>query len=153
MAQIELDDVTYERLLVTARLLDEPVGQVVHRLLDRLTSDGSPAAPPGCTPAPDPASYPGPKEEHVTERTLTAVWIPVHKIYKGQRVEGTFNPSTHEIRLTTPPFANRYFNSPTGACRRRRRALLGRLQDDQQHKRPQVLALGLDAQGPPLDHR
>jgi hypothetical protein len=24
-------------------------------------------------------------------------WIPVHKIYKGHRTEGTFNPATHEL--------------------------------------------------------
>lgn len=48
--------------------------------------------------------------------TGSAEWLAIHKIYKGHRIEGTFNPSTHEVRLATEPWANKYFASPTGAA-------------------------------------
>ena len=48
--------------------------------------------------------------------TMTAEWLAIHKIYKGHRLESSFNPSTHEVRLATTPWANKYFASPTAAA-------------------------------------
>lgn len=51
-----------------------------------------------------------------TSPTRNASWIAIFKVYKGHRIEGMFNPATHEIRLTTEPWANKYFSSPTAAA-------------------------------------
>jgi hypothetical protein len=119
MPKIEIDQDTHDRLNLVARVNGEPVGNVVSKLLDRLTGPG--AAPPRFASAPTgvasvaravaPESSPEEDSSGVTEG-----WVPVHKIFKGHRVEGYFHPSSHEIRLRTEPWSNQYFSSPTAAA-------------------------------------
>lgn len=112
MPKVDIDDETYGRLLVTSQLLGETVGEVVYRLVNRLLTE--PAQTPVRTSQPQ-------REAHVNEEetvvpTTTAEWISVYKIYKGHRVEGSFNPNTMEVRLSTAPWTNKYFASPTAAA-------------------------------------
>jgi len=122
MYTIEIDDETYERLIVVARLMNEPIGAVVRRLVDRLTTDPEPNPQPQHPVAPSPIT---PKENSMSTPTVAATtaekmhleeWVPIHKIYKGHRIEGSFNPATHELHLSTEPWANKYFSSPTAAA-------------------------------------
>ena len=46
----------------------------------------------------------------------TSPWIDIHKVYKGHRIEGTFNRETLEVVITSGPLANRGFPSPTAAA-------------------------------------
>lgn len=122
MPAVQLDDETYERLAVVARLMNEPIGAVIRRLVDRLATD--PAPPPHPTQNPDPAAANAPRERTMSAAAVGPTpdewhgedWVHVHKIYKGHRIEGTFNVSTHELHLSTEPWANKYFNSPTAAA-------------------------------------
>lgn len=126
MPTIEVDDETYDRLTFTARLVDEPVGAVVRRLLDRLSAEPAARAQPAqpaqapSPPRPSPpaaAASPGiAAAGGATEPPAMDGWIAIHKIFKGHRVEGYFHPSTHEVRLKTEPWANKYFASPTAAA-------------------------------------
>ena len=116
MPEVSLDEETYDRLLVASRLMDEPIGEVVRRLVNRLASQPEPL--PDSVPVgdvrPDPPAVSNSREMHM--ETVTAEWLAIHKIYKGNRVEGVFNPTTHEVRLSTQPWANKYFASPTAAA-------------------------------------
>ena len=115
MRQIEIEDTTYDRLVVAARLMNLTVGQVIAQLVDRLASD--------------PAPQPGPLERATPTRTTAAYtpparvatdpdveWIPVYKVYKGNRIDGAFSPRSHEVQLKTQPWANKTFPSPTAAA-------------------------------------
>lgn len=103
MPSIDIEQSTYDRLVVTARLLDQPVGNVVTLLLDRLTGD----APPGQNPPVAAA----------TARTVPGGGdLPVHALYKGQRVEGAFSPDTLELQVDSAPWSGRRFSSPTAAA-------------------------------------
>jgi hypothetical protein len=116
MRSIEVDEETYGRLIVVARLMNEPIGDVVRRLVDRLSTDTESVSRPHQPPAPSAST---PKEDPINVMAttpLTAEWLQIHKIYKGHRIEGTFNPSTHEVHLSTEPWANKYFSSPTAAA-------------------------------------
>ena len=105
MPSIEIDSETYDHLLVTSRLVDESIGDVIRKLVQsRIMGVASSAVSLPIEPVANPVV------------DFEGEWIPVHKIYKGHRVEGTFNPSTHEIRLSTEPWANKYFSSPTAAA-------------------------------------
>jgi hypothetical protein len=114
MKQVEIADATYDRLVVAARLMDRTVGEVVAQLVDRLTSEAPARSDqPGATVTStrdavthDPLAESGPGSE----------WIPVFKVYKGHRLDGTFNRSTHEVRLSTEPWTNKTFPSPTAAA-------------------------------------
>lgn len=121
MPTIELDHETYERLMVVARLMNEPVGAVVRRLVDRLATAPDTSHTPEDV---DMANRAAPKKSAVSTPSAATPtdawhgdeWIPVHKIYKGHRIEGTFNAATHELHLSTEPWANKYFASPTAAA-------------------------------------
>src|SRR4051812_44604526 len=95
MPEVNLDEQTYERLLVTSRLLDEPVGEVIRMLVNRLTAEPQPTSAPAAT-APQ-SLPPTAHQEENPMPTMTAEWLDIHKIYKGHRVEGAFNPNTHEV--------------------------------------------------------
>src|SRR5690348_2692565 len=109
MKQVEIADGTYDRLVVAARLMDRTVGEVVAQLVDWLASDE-----PGAQPA---ATVTQVREAVVQPASVAADpgnrWIPVFKIYKSHRLDGVFNRSTHEVRITTEPWGNKVFSSPT----------------------------------------
>lgn len=117
MRMVHIDDATYARLVVAARLMDCTVGDVVARLVDRLANDD--VAPSLINPG---AAVATPRKEHrytppARVSTDPAVeWIPVYKTYKANRIQGEFNPRTHEVRLSTEPWANKIFASPTAAA-------------------------------------
>jgi len=123
MYTIEIDDETYERLIVVARLMNEPIGAVVRRLVDRLTTDPEPNPQPQQQPVAPSANT---SKESVmstlavadptVEKLHLEEWVQIHKIYKGHRIEGSFSPATHELHLSTEPWANKYFSSPTAAA-------------------------------------
>lgn len=115
MPEVNLDDETYERLLVTSHLMDETIGEVVRRLVDRLASESRPSSDPTTVGGTGPNWSPLRAQEKRIQ-TDVAEWLAIHKIYKGNRVEGTFNPTTHEVRLSTEPWTNKYFASPTAAA-------------------------------------
>lgn len=113
MRVVEIDEGTYDRLLVAARLMERSVGEVITRLVDRLASDGEDSADTGGTNlAPDlsTASHPPRLPVPIDD------WITVFKVYKGHRLEGAFHPRTREVRLSTPPWTNKVFPSPTAAA-------------------------------------
>jgi len=115
MKNIEIADATYDRLVVAARLMDRTVGEVVAQLVDRLAAsdEPTPGAKPGATVTP------------IREVGIQAPpgfgqsdsqWTPVYKVYKTHRLDGVFNPRTHELRITTEPWGNKIFPSPTAAA-------------------------------------
>ncbi|NPD04515.1 hypothetical protein HN031_07435 [Nocardioides sp. zg-1308] len=116
MRQVEIDDATYDRLVVAARLMDRTVGEVVARLVDRLASDAAPSVPvpnQAATAVSKSSTY-TPPARATTDPTVE--WIPVYKVYKAHRIDGTFNPRNHEVRLSTEPWVNKTFSSPTAAA-------------------------------------
>ncbi|MBS2936593.1 hypothetical protein KDN32_02415 [Nocardioides sp. J2M5] len=124
MKTIQIDDGTYDRLVVAARLMDRTVGEVVSRLVDVLASDTPVAAGPPSSPSEAAAqqvrastssssAYKPPAREHIDPKVD---WIPIAKTYKGHDLSAMFNPHTHEVRLTTEPWHNQVFSSPTAAA-------------------------------------
>lgn len=124
MKHIEIDDLTYTRLVVAARLMSTPVGDVVRRLVDQLADE--PASAQESDVASLRASVGSPARSVDAERLATPPaappesdlrgWLAVYKTFKGQRVEGLFHPGTHEVRITTVPWAGKVFPSPTAAA-------------------------------------
>jgi hypothetical protein len=100
---IDVDQLTYDKLQITAQLTEKPIGAVVKQLLDRL------AAPPPITASSASGAASGPA-------LSDAAWVPVFKVYKGHRIEGEFNPMSMELKVTTAPWSRRVFNSPTAAA-------------------------------------
>jgi hypothetical protein len=103
MPIIEIDQVTYEKLHVTAQLTERQIGAVVKQLVDRLSG-----APGSVT------THRGPEVR--AEEAAESAWLPVFKVYKGNRVEGAFNPSTLELRITSGSWSGQVFASPTAAA-------------------------------------
>ena len=125
MPSVELDQETYERLAVAAKLMNEPIGTVVRRLVDRIAE--GPAAskePADELDGAESAGTSGSKGARVVAKKVAVPTqsrprdklVPIHKVYKGHRIEGTFNVDTHEVRLSTAPWTNNSFPSPTAAA-------------------------------------
>jgi hypothetical protein len=122
MPSIELDQETYERLAVAARLMNEPISTVVRRLVDGLAK--GPAAPTQPADEPVGSEWAGASGAKMVAKKVAVPTqslhgdksVPIHKVYKGHRVEGTFNVDTHEVRLSTAPWTNNSFPSPTAAA-------------------------------------
>jgi hypothetical protein len=110
MPQIDLDEDTFQKLAISARLMERPIGDVVRLLVQRLVSD----PPRGTSSGPAPTND---EERAVTTTTPRVGWIKVSKTYLSKRVEAEFNPSTMEVRITTAPWSGKVFNSPTAAAR------------------------------------
>jgi hypothetical protein len=109
MKTIQIDDRSYDRLVVAERLTEQTVGEVVAKLLDRLTVEpavDSQATTHRKVPMRVRAAQPLPDDPEVK----------VFKVFKGNRVDGVFNVRTHELRVTTPPWSNKAFSSPTAAA-------------------------------------
>lgn len=105
MPTIDVDQLTYEKLQITAQLTEQPVGAIVKQLLDRLAS--APTATTSAQAVPSPSATAAPP---------VTGWLTVSKVYKGNRVDGEFNPSSMELRVTTAPWSGRVFASPTAAA-------------------------------------
>lgn len=111
MPSIDLDQDTYDKLAVSARLMDLSPGDVVSLLLRRLVvaenTDRTSRTPTATQ-----------QEELMTVSAPTHPgWLPVHKSYLSHPVEGEFNPTTMEVRVSTAPWSGRVFPSPTAAAR------------------------------------
>jgi len=116
MPSIETDDETYDRLYMAARLMDVPLGEIVRRLVKRLASEPSSGASSTATAMHSEEAAATTTAMPTMPAPPTNDWLPIFKIYKGHRVEGNFNPSTHEVLLITEPWVNKYFSSPTAAA-------------------------------------
>lgn len=42
--------------------------------------------------------------------------IPIHKVYKRHRFDGTYDKSTQVVTITSAPFNGEVFNTPTAAA-------------------------------------
>lgn len=116
MPEVTVDQRTYEKLRFSAALMSRPVGDVIRILVDRLEEPPAPTRP---VPLPDPMSPSDPGDNPPQDRASdydAGKWLPVHSVYKSQRVDGEFNPSTMELRILTAPWSGRVFNSPTAAA-------------------------------------
>lgn len=111
MPTIDLDQQTFEKLQVTAHLTDRPIGAVVKQLVDRLVS-----APATVQVAAASTTVQASHSSTASVGHVQNAWLPVFKVYKGHRVEGEFNPSTMELKVTTAPWSGRVFQSPTAAA-------------------------------------
>lgn len=108
MPSIELDQDTYEKLAVSARLMDRSPGEVVSLLLRRLVvAQNTDRTWTATTSTEEPRTANAPRDG----------WLPVHKTYLSHLVEGDFNPTTMEVRVSTAPWSGRIFPSPTAAAR------------------------------------
>ncbi|MEU4397849.1 hypothetical protein [Micromonospora orduensis] len=95
MAVVEVDEETYGRLAFAAGLFGVSVGEVIARLVDRAgvnVTDG---------PAVDSVDEPD---------------VPVHVIYRGERIAGVFERSSGRLRVTSGDLAGQVFPSPSAAA-------------------------------------
>lgn len=107
MPTIDVDADTYEKLAVSARLMDLPLGGVVRLLVQRLVDQTHPPSPATTQQEAQMAGQLGQRP----------AWLPVYKTYRSHMVEGEFNPTTMELRVSTAPWSGRSFPSPTAAAR------------------------------------
>jgi hypothetical protein len=110
MPSVEVSEATLEKLRLTANLTGSSPGAVVDVLVDRTSREGHVSneisvAPPAAPRIPEPP---------IPEATWD--WVPVHHVFKGQRVEGDFRPSSFELRIRSAPWNGRVFASPTAAA-------------------------------------
>lgn len=114
MPLIDIDDQTYERLVLSARLLDLPVGRVVSMLVDRLLTEAltSPPSPAPIRPAVPPAAVTAPLSGAAGPRDVVSVFA----VYLGRRVTGRFDPSSLTVAIDDAPWNGKVFPSPTAAA-------------------------------------
>jgi predicted CopG family antitoxin len=106
---VELDADVYERLVVTGRLMDRPLSDVIRRLLELVAREQVSAKPSTNTSQ---------EMEHDMRASMTTTESErIYGSYKGHRIEGRFDLSTHEVVLDDAPWANKPFSSPTAAAR------------------------------------
>jgi hypothetical protein len=96
-AFIEVDDQTDRAIEFAARMANISKGEVVARLVER-------ASVPALAPPAGDASG-------------ASDVINVHADYGGHRTQGTYDPVTTRIDITSGPLAGRSFKTPTGAAR------------------------------------
>lgn len=113
MPEITIDQRTYDKLGFSAALMNRPIGDVVRVLVERLEP------PPDTTPTASPNRDPddeghGSMQPEASHRGPD--WLPVYRVYKRQRFEGEFNPSTMELRVLSAPWSGQTFSSPTAAA-------------------------------------
>lgn len=94
---IEVDDHTYRSLEFAARVANTTAGEVVARLVAQASM---PASVPPAADASGASSV-----------------IKVYADYDGHRTQGTYDPDTTRIDITSGPLAGRSFKTPTGAAR------------------------------------
>src|SRR4051812_18534914 len=109
MPLVEIDPDVYDRLVVTGKLMDRPISDVVRRLLDLVAREPASSQP---------SQYSSrSKEQEMLALASTAEVEPIYATYKGHRIEGQFDVATHEVVLRDSPWVNRPFGSPTAAAR------------------------------------
>lgn len=92
MRQMAVADDVYEQVSLLARAWAASPSDVLRRLLDEFRgSNDRPAEP-------------------IEER------IAVHAIYAGTRTEGSYDPRTQSLTITTGPLASQTFATPSGAA-------------------------------------
>jgi hypothetical protein len=92
VASFELDDETTASLRFAARISGRTEPEIIAELV-RIWSEGEDSSP----------------------RSLHSE-IPVFSIYRGQRIEGTFDRATHGLTITSEPQAGHWFKSPSAAA-------------------------------------
>jgi len=99
MGVIQLDTVTHDRLRLVAGALGKTEADTVAHLLDRLAGAAQQLPPPPPAPQPD---------ENV---------VALHTVYKGERVEATFDRSTQAVTITSGRLAGTTYDKPSPAAR------------------------------------
>jgi hypothetical protein len=92
MRQLTVADDVYEQVTLLARAWATSPGDVLRRLL---------------------IEFRGPEDRPVEP---TAGRIAVHAIYAGARTEGSYDPITQSLTITTGPLADQAFGTPSGAA-------------------------------------
>jgi hypothetical protein len=89
---VEVDEETFARLRLAARVAGITPGEVIARALDAYSVDTGPPVDP---------------------------WepMPVYVVYAGTRVDGMFTPATERLVITSEPLRGKGFKSPSGAAR------------------------------------
>jgi hypothetical protein len=100
LPKIEISSETFARLKFAARISGCTEGEIVDRLV------GDEGAPQKAPTAREPRPEPRPRE------------VAVHVVYRGERVEGFFDPVTTIVRIASGPtrLENRAFRSPSQAA-------------------------------------
>lgn len=92
MRQLPVADDVYEQVSLLARAWVTSPSDVLRRLLSEFRgSEDRPAEP-------------------------TEERIAVHAIYAGTRTEGSYDPRTQSLTITTGPLASQSFGTPSGAA-------------------------------------
>lgn len=96
MPQFELDDETYARVRLAARVAGISPDEVVRRALDALIAEEDQAAPTARDP-----------------------WEPIelYAEYEGRRIDAKYLPATRRLTITSEPLAGQTFKTPSGAAR------------------------------------
>lgn len=94
MGSIHLPESVHDQIRLLASVWNIAEPAVVERLLDDLKTKREPAGE-----APQPRR------------------LAVYGVYGGQRIEGTFDPTTEHMKIISGPMAGREFRSPSGAAR------------------------------------
>jgi hypothetical protein len=102
MPTITVDQQTFDRLAIAASLSQSSVADLVRSLVDERIAK---------TPSAEAAIGPTATEDGKSDGL-----IDVFKVYKRNRVEGTFDPQTMTLRIRTAPWGGREFSSPTAAA-------------------------------------
>lgn len=95
MTTINVTPETAARLRLLASAWDTNEDGAISRLVDRLAQAG---------PAP------------AVRENLSKTGSPVHAVYEGLRVEGTYDSQTGSLTVDSPPLEGRTFKSPSGAA-------------------------------------
>lgn len=99
MPTLELNPETYARLALLARAWGVTPAIATGRLIDEF-ADGASRGPT------DPPRSPAKAGERVE----------IHFEYRGERVEGLFDPRTHAVEVTRGPGVGQHFRSPSSAA-------------------------------------
>lgn len=124
MPTLTVDQQTYDMLVFSARLMDVPVDEVVRIMVQRLErlDEGRSRQPvrdltstPISVPKLERPRPPRPDQPPEPPRHPSP-WLPVHKVYRGRRVDAEFNRDTMEVKVLSAPLEGRAFPSPTAAA-------------------------------------
>ncbi|MER7789570.1 hypothetical protein [Streptomyces sp. NPDC097640] len=95
MNAIDVDDETYKKIVFAARMMGCTPSEVVRRLVDASSTElGTAAAKPSA-------------DLHS---------VAVHALYRGQRVEATFDRNTRGVTITDGPHTGTTYPTPSAAA-------------------------------------
>lgn len=92
MPTVEVDDATFEVLRMLAAYSGVQPSDVIAKLIADLSPGVGPAIP------------------------TTPGGIPIHKVYKGVRCDGVFDPRTGTVSIASGPLTGRAFATPSAAA-------------------------------------